>query len=340
MPRNDFNGDGRSDILWRNDNGTISDWLGNASGGFIINDSFALRPAPLTWTVAGTGDFNGDGRADILWSNLAGQSDGDATYSVSNWLGTPTGGFIVNDAIALFEIPAMWSIAATGDFNGDGYDDILVTRGHIFSAGPGDARENEVWFGTNSGGFRLDDGTWRTFIFPDAWVVAGTGDFNGDGRDDILWRAGGSIALEWWLAGSTGGFVTNNADQQVSVWFDWNVIGIGDFNGDRRDDILWRNDNGTISNWLGTSEGKFIINDQNAWVSVPLEWHVHEIGDYNGDGRDDLLWRQTSGAVSDWLGTQSGGWTINDANALVGVSTNWMIQAVPLLANGGDWTYV
>ena len=71
--RNDFNGDGRSDILWRNVDGQMSDWLGTANGGFVQNNANAAAVVPTAWQVAGTGDFNGDGRDDILWRNVDGQ---------------------------------------------------------------------------------------------------------------------------------------------------------------------------------------------------------------------------------------------------------------------------
>jgi len=66
----DFNGDGKSDILWRNNSGEVDIWLlngtnriGGGSAGMIGND----------WRIAGVGDFNGDGKSDILWRNDSGE---------------------------------------------------------------------------------------------------------------------------------------------------------------------------------------------------------------------------------------------------------------------------
>jgi len=83
---------------------------------------------------------------------------------------------------------------------------------------------------------------------------------------------------------------------------------------------------GQLSHWLGTASGGFTPNDGNALTNIPTSWHVADVGDYNGDGRDDILWRSDSGQLSDWLGTASGGFTPNDGNAATGVPTSWHVQ--------------
>jgi serralysin len=305
--RNDFNGDGRSDILWRNLDGSLSDWLGQANGGFVTNDANAFTIVPTSWEVTGTGDFNGDGRDDILWRNTNGQ--------LSNWLGQANGGFVSNDANAFTTVPTSWQVAGVGDFNGDGRDDILWrnTNGQLSD-----------WLGTATGGFTTNDANAFTTV-PTSWNVAGVGDFNGDGRDDILWRNTNG-QLSNWLGTASGGFATNDANALTSAPTSWSVVGVGDFNGDGRDDILWRNTNGQLSNWLAQANGGFVSNDANAFTTVPTSWSVVAVGDYNGDGRDDILWRNTNGQLSNWLGTATGGFTPNDANAFTTVPTSWTVQ--------------
>jgi len=67
------------------------------------------------WTAVGTGDFNHDGHADILWSNTSGQG--------AVWLmnGSTLAGFGVSEG----RMGAEWHVAGIGDFNGDGNSDVF-----------------------------------------------------------------------------------------------------------------------------------------------------------------------------------------------------------------------
>jgi hypothetical protein len=65
----DFNGDGKADILWRNNDGSVFEWLLN--GTTIIGGGGLGQPS-TTWHIAGVGDFNSDGKADILWQDNGG----------------------------------------------------------------------------------------------------------------------------------------------------------------------------------------------------------------------------------------------------------------------------
>ncbi|HEU0284855.1 MAG TPA: FG-GAP-like repeat-containing protein [Sphingomicrobium sp.] len=301
--RNDFNGDGRSDVLWRHDDGTITNWLGQASGGFADNSVNGSTTVPTIWQIEGTGDFNGDGRVDILWRHANG--------TITNWLGQANGGH-VNNAVSGTTVPTAWHIQGIGDFNGDGRDDILWRH---------DDGTITNWLGQANGSF-VNNPNAATSV-PTQWHIIGTGDFNGDGRDDILWRhVDGTITN--WLGQANGGFV-NNPNAATSVPTQWHIEGIGDFNGDGRDDILWRHDNGVITNWLGQANGGITDNSVNASTSVLLSWQIDGIGDFNGDGRDDILWRNADGTLTNWLGQTNGG-LVNNPNAATWVPTAWHIQ--------------
>ena len=305
---NDFNGDGRSDVLWRNTgNGAVTEWLGQVNGSFFGNGANAYINVPTAWHIVGTGDFNGDGRDDVLWRNDNG--------TVTNWLGQINGGFADNGVNAYINVPAAWHIVGTGDFNGDGRDDVLWRNDN------GTVTE---WLGQANGGF-ADNGANAYINADNSWNIAGTGDFNGDGRDDVLWRNDNGTVTEW-LGQANGGFFGNGANAYINVPNVWHIAGTGDFNGDGRDDVLWRNDNGTVTEWLGQANGGFVDNGVNAYINVPASWHIAGTGDYNGDGRDDVLWRNDNGTVTEWLSQANGGFVDNGANAYINVDTGWQIQ--------------
>ena len=86
---------------------------------------------------------------------------------------------------------------------------------------------------------------------------------------------------------------------------------------------MWREASGTLSEWLGQSNGGFEWNPAGA-LNVSTAWDVVSIGDFNGDGHDDLIWRQDgTGKVMEWLGQQNGGFAWNVDYAL---DTSWHIQ--------------
>jgi hypothetical protein len=303
--RGDFNGDGRDDILWRNNGGTVTDWLGQTNGGFIGNGDSLYATVGLDWHVQGTGDFNGDGRDDVLWRNNGG--------TVTDWFGQKDGGFVGNGGLYM-TVSDEWHIVGTGDFNGDGKDDVLWR---------GDNGIVTDWLGQANGTFFSNNGS----VFNAAgldWHIIGTGDFNGDGRDDILWRNEGGTVTNW-LGQPDGGFV-GNPNLYTNLSTAWHALGIGDFNGDGRDDVVWRNDDGTVTDWLGQTNGSLGTNAANANTMVGADWHAVAVADYNGDGRDDILWRHDTGTVTDWLGQKDGGFVGNGDNLYTPVGNDWHVQ--------------
>src|SRR3989449_106838 len=178
-----------------------------------ISSAHALPPcAPM--------DFDGDCKSDVLWRNSA---TGEDYLWLMNGRTIATGGYLrtVGD-------PA-WQIVGTGDFDGDGKADILWRN----------AVTGQNYIYLMNGLTIASEGSVNVVDPVSGWQVQGIGDFDGDGRDDVLWRnlATGENYI-WLMNGSTiasGGLLRTVADQA------WQVKGIGDFDGDGKADILWRN---------------------------------------------------------------------------------------------------
>jgi hypothetical protein len=124
------------------------------------------------------------------------------------------------------------------------------------------------------------------------------------GFSDIFWRNDtGQISES--LGQSNGGFAGNPA-VSASVSNDLQVAGVGDFNGDGRADILWRNTDGTITNWLGQADGGFTDNSAVASQPVSTDLQIAGVGDFNGDGRADVLFQFPDGMLQAWVGGTDG----------------------------------
>jgi len=189
---NDFNGDGKTDILWRNDAGAASIWM--MDNGNVLSGN-PLGIVPTDWKIAGIGDFNGDHKADILW-----RSDNGAA---SIW--TMDNGHVLSGN-PLGIVPTDWKIAGTDDFNGDGKADILWR---------GDNGAASIWLMDN--GHVLSGNSLG--VVPTDWKIAGTGDFNGDHKADILWRSDSGQTSVWDM---DGGHVLSGNPLGV-VPTDWHI---------------------------------------------------------------------------------------------------------------------
>jgi Ca2+-binding RTX toxin-like protein len=313
----DFNGDGRDDILVRNVNGTVTNFLGQANGGFTGNSANAFINVDSNWQIAGIGDFNGDNRDDILVRNVNG--------TVTDFIGQTNGGFAGNSANASIFIDNNWQIAGIGDFNGDNRDDILVrnVNGTVTNFL---GQANDTFVGNSANAFINVDSNWQ---------IAGIGDFNGDNRDDILVRNVNGTVTNF-IGQTNGGFAGNSANASIFIDNNWQIAGIGDFNGDNRDDILVRNVNGTVTNFLGQANDTFVGNNANAWINVDSNWQIASIGDFNGDNRDYILVRNVNGTVATFLGQANGGFAGNSADAWIYIDSNWQIEPTAILSGGSS----
>lgn len=300
----DANGDGRDDALALAIGNPINfgDIYVGLSGGTSIlagakwNEQFCVPGQECVF-----GDYNGDGRDDIAAFVKSGAQRGQVFVALSG--GSPVG----------FELspgnpPGKWhdyfclgqEVCSTGDFNGDGKTDIIYfVRSTQVGSGEGDvfvALSNGTSFGVAQ--------KWHDYfcLGQDNCQI---GDFNGDGADDIVSFSRVVNGQVYVALSSRNGF---GASQIWNGYFcpnpEW--CEVGDFNGDHLDDIVtflrntYGNTNAGQVN-VAISNGSSFVTMSQPWNSnlfcIQNEWC--DVGDFNGDGRDDIIAfaKWTSGRV-------------------------------------------
>ena len=253
----DVTGDGKADLLWyfpstrefyywTMDGRTIT----QGRGGFFIAQGYLAKEVA---------DFNGDGLADILWS--------DGSF-IRMFTASSSGGF--SDALVA-RYPTGLELVGSGDVNGDG-------RADLFWYNP-TTREFSYWLMSGSTVLSSNGG----FIMASGYTARMVGDFNGDGLTDIVWSNGTHVRIFSPVSGS--GWI----DRFVYAYpAGWNLIGAGDIDGDGKDDLMWHH--GTTREfyyWL--LDGNIIKDARGGFIIAP-GYTARKVSDFNGDGLADIVW--------------------------------------------------
>lgn len=257
----DFDKDGNSDLVTANNlSNNISVLFGTSNASFAPAVNFALESASAPISVA-VGDFNGDGKSDIVTAN-------NASQNVSVLLGNGTGGFGIAKN---FKVASRPTSVTVGDFNGDGKSDLAVTSSFFNNVsvllGNGD--------GTFNSATQFDVGTNPNFV-----VV---GDFNTDGKSDLAVANSDSNNVSVLLGDGTGGFgIATNFDVGLNPV----SITVIDFDKDGNSDLAVANANSdTVSVLLGDGTGSF---GSATNFDVGTKPYSVTVGDFNKDGTSDL----------------------------------------------------
>ncbi len=294
-------------------------------------------------------DFNGDGKADVLWYN-------PATTETTLWL--MDGLRVLSSAVLLRDRDT--KITATGDFNGDGNADLvwynaltgqtsiwlmngttvvssalLVTdlSWHVVGANDfdGDGKSDLVWDNGLVTAVVLMDGTrqvtYKEMTNNSSLKVVATGDFregifgpqhSGEGYADILWRNAltGETSATVYSAGNAGHSRSFTTDPN------WTVTALPDLDGDGKSDVLWHNS-------VTFETSSWILNDTDTPIGTSLltnaDWRVTFTGDLDGDYKSDLIWyNPSSGQTVSYI---MNGTTYSKA-ALLLTDPDWKVAAI------------
>lgn len=296
----DINNDGNLDAVTVNSSladEDVSYRLGNGDGTFEAETIIALSMAPGRQAYGvELGDFNNDGNLDII--------TGDDVGNIFILSGDGSGGFVESSPVPSVQGTVNPQFG-TGDVNGDGIDDFVVT----YESAGGDTGI-DTYFSNGDGTFVWNQTTtvgtpgFTTLTAPPRLV-----DFNNDGALDLITGDGTDYDIHILMNDGQGTFGAANSLGGLNAAYQ-----TGDFNGDGNQDIAAVNIT-DIAIYLGNGDGGFRVNDN-------LSYNFSQLGigtgpgvaDINNDGVSDMV-------VADGNGGGAGGLiNVYIGNAVSGIS--------------------
>ncbi len=291
-------GQRKSEIFWRNPNGTEVFWQVDGTklvGAALINSPYNT-PA---WTLKGVADMDGDGIKDHVYQNVTTRALGYLLFTETNGQTTgvkpaaaPTFGTFFGTALA--GQPATpgvgWDLVGVENVSGTAQADLIFYSRSLDRIVYWEANTTNQFVG--AGLFTSSfNPTGQGTGAPNSWNVEAVADFTGDGKVDLLWRNAQGITVLW----KVNGTVIDLAASQVlpTVAPSFSLRGVGDFNGDGIKDVVWRDQTANITRFWSFNTSGIATQTIDNGAIVGAGFQIEAIADFNGDGKSDLVWRDT-----------------------------------------------
>jgi hypothetical protein len=206
----DFNGDGNPDVVWQDPvKGAVQVWYLGGSGGNVFS-SAANITTNNPWRVVSVADFNQDGHPDLLWE------DPDSGWAQIWYLGGQNGTTLLGAANLTLQNP--WRIVGTGDFNKDGFPDVVWQDPITGTV--------QIWYlgGTTPGAQGSVFQSAANLVLNMPNKVVAIADFNDDGHLDVIFQDPTTgAATVYFYTGAIG--TTANGTAVLSTGNPWYIAG-------------------------------------------------------------------------------------------------------------------
>ena len=288
---------------------------------FVVSNDVSGSVSPVNAAVVG--DFNGDGKLDVVSIN-----SGGATFELDVAIGNGDGTFqypIVQNVFSISQ-PTPYAMAV-GDFNGDGRLDVALWG----ISGPGNTSEVVIFLGNGNGTFNYSN----TYAAPNSTDLNPgsnslfVADFNGDGKLDLaaLTPYNGVFIF---LGNGDGTFKTavgySTVDPNYPSKTDAVGMAVGDLNGDGKLDIAVTENSG-MAVLLNNGNGTFGTATYYDSGIAPFESQMGiAIGDVSGDKKNDIVITDYYGNVVLYLNQGSGKFAVKGVVVKLGVSLPWLVS--------------